>query len=168
MDNNVVDSLCEALTAGSLISLKFNFRGVGGSQGAFENGVGEGDDVRAAISFIAALKEADPARIGLAGYSAGAAWGLAAVYDDKRVKALAAVSPPLPMFDFKFLRACRKPKFLISGAGDELVPEEAFLDFCRNLAEPREYQVVEGADHVWWGYEKILAEKVAGFFKKAL
>ena len=56
MDNNVVHSLCETLTEASFVSFKFNFRGVGGSQGEFGQGIGEQADVEAAISFIRALK----------------------------------------------------------------------------------------------------------------
>jgi uncharacterized protein len=168
MDNNVVDSLCDALGAGLCVSLKFNFRGVGGSEGTFENGIGEQDDVRAAISFLGSQKGVDPDRIGLAGYSAGAAWGLSSAYNDKRVKALAAVSPPLPMFDFKFLRDCLMPIFLISGGEDSLIPEDDFSAFCRDLPGPKEYLVVPGADHIWWGYEKTLAGKVADFFQRSL
>ena len=72
MDNNVVYSLSEALTQASLASFKFNFRGVGGSQGGFSHHTGEQEDVKAAISFISTVKEVDSSRIGLAGYSAGA------------------------------------------------------------------------------------------------
>ena len=54
MDNNVVDSLEEALVRVSLISFKFNFRGVGGSQGQFDRGIGEQEDVDAAFSFVSA------------------------------------------------------------------------------------------------------------------
>jgi alpha/beta superfamily hydrolase len=168
MDNNVVNCLCDALVTKSCLAFKFNFRGVGGSQGSFGDGAGELDDVKAAISFVTALKEVDPARVGLAGYSAGAAWGLAAAYQDNRVKALAAISPPLSMFDFNILNDCRKPKLMISGGGDELVQESALLDFCRKLPEPGECYIVAGADHSWWGFEKEVAEKVTNFFSKVL
>jgi len=66
MDNNVVSSLCETLTQASLASFKFNFRGVGGSQGEFGQGIGEQEDVAAAISFISTVKRVDSKRIGLA------------------------------------------------------------------------------------------------------
>ena len=80
MDNNVVNSICEALTRASLVSFKFNFRGVGGSQGTHSGGAGEQEDVAAAISFVSDQAEVDPGRIGLAGYSAGAGYSLACWY----------------------------------------------------------------------------------------
>ncbi|MGB6873985.1 MAG: dienelactone hydrolase family protein [Dehalococcoidia bacterium] len=168
MDNNVVCSLSETLTQASLASFKFNFRGVGGSQGEFGQGIGEREDVEAAISFISTVKEVDSERIGLAGYSAGAGFALPVGFNDDRIRALAAVSPPLPMFDFDFLKSCPKPKLLISGSRDELIPTDQFLEFCQNLPEPKECENIEGADHFWWGYESRLAAKVAAFFTKVL
>ena len=168
MDNNVVCNLSETLTQASLVSFKFNFRGVGGSQGEFGQGIGEREDVEAAISFISTVKEVDSKRIGLAGYSAGAGFALPVGLNDARIKALAAVSPPLPMFDFDFLKGCLKPKLLISGSRDDLIPTDQFLEFCQNLPEPKECESIEGADHFWWGYESSLAAKVTAFFTRVL
>jgi alpha/beta superfamily hydrolase len=168
MDNNVVYNISETLTQASLASLKFNFRGVGGSQGEFGQGIGEREDVEAAISFISTVKEVDSKRIGLAGYSAGAGFAFPVGFNDDRIRALAAVSPPLPMFDFDFLKNCPKPKLLISGSRDDLISINQFLEFCRNLPEPKECEGIEGADHFWWGYESRLAAKVTAFFTKVL
>jgi alpha/beta superfamily hydrolase len=168
MDNNVVCNLSVTLIQTSLASFKFNFRGVGGSQGEFGQGVGEQEDVEAAISFISTVKEVDSKRIGLAGYSAGAGFALPVGFNDDRIRALAAVSPPLPMFDLDFLKSCPKPKLLISGSRDALIPAEQFLEFCQNLPEPKEYESVEGADHFWWGYESRLAARVTDFFTRVL
>ena len=168
MDNNVVYSLSEALTQASLASFKFNFRGVGGSQGEFGQGIGEQEDVEAAISFINTVKKVDSKRIGLAGYSAGAGFALPVGLNDVRIKALAAVSPPLNMFDFDFLKDCPKPKLFISGSRDNFTPADQFLEFCQNLPAPKEYESIEGADHFWWGYESRLAAKVTAFFTKVL
>jgi alpha/beta superfamily hydrolase len=168
MDNNVVCALTETLTQASFVSFRFNFRGVGGSQGEFDQGMGEQADVEAAISFVGKLEDVDQQRIGLAGYSAGAGFALPVGSDDARIKALAAVSPPLDMFDFEFLKNCPKPKFLISGDKDDLISAQDFLEFCGNLPEPQECEAIEGADHFWWGHESQLAAKVAAFFIKAL
>ena len=168
MDNNVVCNLSETLTQASLASFKFNFRGVGGSQGEFDQGIGEREDVEAAISFISTVKEVDSKRIGLAGYSAGAGFALPVGFNDARIKALAAVSPPLPMFDFDFLKSCPKPKLFISGSRDNLIPTAQFLEFCQNLPEPKECESIEGADHFWWGYESSLSAKVTAFFTRVL
>jgi len=168
MDNNVVNNLSETLTRAALASFKFNFRGVGGSQGEFDQGIGEQEDVEAAISFIDTIKAVDSDRIGLAGYSAGAGFAFPVGFNDNRIKALAAVSPPLSMFDFDFLKSCPKPKLLISGSRDELISIDQLLEFCQNLPEPKECESIGGADHFWWGYESFLAAKVTAFFTKVL
>jgi alpha/beta superfamily hydrolase len=168
MDNNVVYSLSETLLQASLASFKFNFRGVGGSQGEFGQGIGEQEDVEAAISFISTVKEVDSKRIGLAGYSAGAGFAFPVGFKDDRIKTLVAISPPLAMFDFDFLKGCPKPKLLISGSRDNFTPANQFLEFCQNLPEPKEYESIEGADHFYWGYESRLAAKVTAFFTKVL
>jgi len=168
MDNNVVCNLSETLTQASLVSFRFNFRGVGGSQGEFGQGIGEREDVEAAISFISTVKEVDSKRIGLAGYSAGAGFALPVGFNDARIRALAAVSPPLHMFDFDFLKSCPKPKLFISGSRDELIPTDQFFEFCQNLPEPKECESIEGADHFWRGYESSLSAKVTAFFTRVL
>jgi alpha/beta superfamily hydrolase len=168
MDSNVISSLCEALAQASFISFKFNFRGVGESQGEFSQGIGEKEDVEGAISSISTVRKADSRRIGLAGYSAGAGFGLPVGFNNGRIRALAAVSPPFSMFDFDFLKSCLKPKLLISGSRDELIPTDDFLKFCQKLAEPKECEIIEGADHFWWGHESSLADKVAAFFTRVL
>jgi alpha/beta superfamily hydrolase len=166
MDNNVVYSLTETLTQASFVSFKFNFRGVGKSQGEFGQGIGEQEDVRASISLMNTVGAVDSNRIGLAGYSAGAGFAFPIGFNDVRIKALAAVSPPLAIFDFDFLKGCSKPKLLVSGSRDNFTPTNQFLKFCQNLLEPKECESIEGADHFWHGYESRLAARVTAFFTK--
>jgi len=168
MDSSVVVSVSEALVQASLAAFRFNFRGVGRSQGNFDQGMGEQEDAAAAISFACSLKEVDSSKIGLVGYSAGAGFGLPVACKDDQIKALAAISPPLSMFDFEFLRSCPKPKLLLSGERDDFIPSRQFLEFCQSLPNPKEYEIIEGADHFWWGYELSLAAKASAFFAKVL
>ena len=168
MDNNVVNSLFEMLARASLAPFKFNFRGVGGSEGEFSQGIGEQEDVAAAISFVSSAEEVDSSRMGLVGYSAGAGFSLSVGCKDGRIKALAAISPPLSMFDFEFLKRCLKPKLLLSGSRDNFTSLSQFLEFCQNLPEPKEHESIEGADHFWWGYEFSVAAKVSAFLTKVL
>jgi len=168
MDNNVVNSLFETLARASLSPFKFNFRGVGKSEGKFDQGKGEQEDVAAAISFISSVKEVDSSRIGLVGYSAGAGFSLPVGCKDDRIKALAVISPPLSMFDFAFLKTCLKPKLVLSGTKDNFMPSKQFLEFCQSLPNPREHESIEGADHFWWGYELTIAAKVTAFFTRVL
>jgi uncharacterized protein len=168
MDSPLIKTVCNALMTKSFVSLRFNFRGVEGSEGEFDNGIGEIKDVEAAISYLASVKSIDPNKIGLTGYSAGAAWGMAAGYKDNRIKAMAAISPALTMFDFNFLENYLLPLFLVSGGNDNFVPLRAFRDLCNKLKCPKECLTIQNADHFWFGDESKIAEKVAGFFVKYL
>ncbi len=168
MDNNVVKSICQALFDRSIVTLRFNFRGVGKSQGEFGHGIGEQEDVEAAIEFLASEKGVDSGRIGLAGYSAGAVFGTAVAVEDARVQALAAISLPLGMTDLEGVRNWPKPKLFIAGSKDDFAPGDELTELCRTAKEPKECAVIEGADHFWQGYEEILAEKVADFFSRTL
>ena len=168
MDNNVVMSICEALFEKSIMTLRFNFRGVGKSEGSFGHGIGEQEDVEAAISFLVAEKRADPRRLGLAGYSAGAVFGVPVAVRDTQVRALAAISLPIGMMDLEAVRTSPKPKLFVSGSRDDFASVDELNEFCQSCVEPQECIIIEGADHFWQGYEARLAGTVSDFFSRAL
>lgn len=161
MDNNVVIPICRALTENSIASLRFNFRGVGSSQGAHDNGVGEKDDVAAALTFVSSMTGVDRERIGLCGYSFGAGVALEVAAVDERVKALALVSPLLAS---RAIQGYVKPKLLLWGGRDLALPAADLGEFMKGIQEPVQYDVIEGADHFWWGFEDGVASRIATFF----
>jgi len=162
MGNNVVLALCEALVDQSIIALRFNFRGVGGSGGDFAHGVGEREDVKAALSFLASVADRD--RLGLAGYSFGAMVAMP-VAPESDIKALACISPPGGL---EYLHGFAKPKLFISGDSDPFVPSSSLQNMARQLPPPTEVEIIPQADHLWWGQEGIVACKVAPFFARNL
>ena len=83
---------------------------------------------------------------------------------DAGVTRLALVSPALSDEGWEQLKGYGKPKLLIFGDADFLISVERFRQRIQDVAEPKQYQVVSGADHFWWGYREVVAEKVAGFF----
>jgi len=163
MHNNVVAAVCAALSTRGWAALCFNFRGVGGSQGAYSGGVGEQEDVRAALIYLASVPEVTPDRFAVVGYSFGAWVGLSATADDARVLALVAISPPLRMYDFGFLATCAKPKLLLYGNRDEFVDAAALQELLAVLPEPKEQVLFPGVDHFWVAREGIMAEAVGTF-----
>ena len=151
MDNNVVLAACRALASRGFVALRFNFRGAGGSDGAFDQGLGE-RDARAALGQLPGLPEVDAKRIGLVGYSFGAA--VAAEVASGELRALALVSPPVAFSDLRVAWGC--PAFVIAGDRDEFAPG----DRLRVIAEAPgvELRIIPGADHFWWGFEAELGE----------
>lgn len=168
MDNNVVISVTNSLSNAGILALRFNFRGVGNSGGAYDNGLGEQEDVRAALLFLTTIPSVKADYIGLIGYSAGASFSLPVGVYDERIKALAAISPPISMTDFSYLGDCPKPKLLVSGSTDDFTPADIFLSFCQKLMEPKEYLIIDGADHFWSGFEAKLATYITKFFTGVL
>ena len=164
MDNNVILALEAALITNSIIAFMFNFRGVGGSQGKFGDGINEQKDVTAAINWIVSQPEVDVSKVGLVGYSFGAFVSLPVACDDKRIKAMALISPPLEPSHISELKDCAKPKFIVSGSEDAFVPPAQVELLNRKLSGPKQFELISGADHFWWGYELIIAEKIADFF----
>ncbi len=164
MSNNVVFAICQVLAQRSIAALRFNFRGVGKSEGDFGEGITEQEDVKAALAFISTAPDIDQKRIGLAGYSFGAGVALPVALQDERVNILALVSPALSDSGWEQLKGCTKPKLLISGNHDFVIPLSQFEQYIKDIPEPKYCQVISGADHFWQGYEDGLAQKVAQFF----
>ncbi len=168
MDNNVILAAGSALLNESIIALMFNFRGVGGSEGSYGGGVAEQEDVKAAISWLISQPEVDRDRVGLLGYSFGAAVALPVACADERVKAVALISPPLEPSQMSLLKDCAKPKLIICGTNDFVVPPKQAELIKKETAEPKQIELISGADHFWWGHEVEMAGKVAAFFKQKL
>ncbi|MDD4874664.1 MAG: dienelactone hydrolase family protein [Dehalococcoidales bacterium] len=164
MENNVVVAIWETLPQYSIAAFRFNFRGVGGSEGKFGGGIAEREDVKAALTFISSSSGIDANKIGLAGYSFGAGVALAVASRDERVSSLALVSPA--RFDSRWgeVEAYKKPKLLIVGDADSVIPLEPFLQHIKVIANPGQYQIIPGADHFWSGFEDEVARRVAEFF----
>jgi alpha/beta superfamily hydrolase len=165
MNNNVVVPLCLALTQASIASLRFNFRGVGASQGKFADGIGEREDVVAAISYLSTLEVVDKERIGLCGYSFGGAVSLEVAPADERVKALALVSPEISTY--VPLKQYTRPKLIVCGGADQFVSIIALQRLAEELPPPNDFELISGADHFWGGYEDKVAARIAAFFVNA-
>ena len=158
MENNVVLAACRALAERGCAVLRFNFRGIGRSEGDFDPGQDAQADTRAALAHLAALPEVDPKRIGLLGYSFGAM--VAAEIASGALQALALVSPPVGMTDLRVTWGC--PALIVAGDGDDFAP----IGRLRTIAEAPgvELHLVAGADHFWAGYEDELSAPLAEFF----
>ena len=124
MQNNVVVAICGELARNSIAAFTFNFRGVGNSGGEYGEGINEQEDVKAALDFMLSKTDIDTTRIGLAGYSFGAGVALPVAVQDERVHSLALVSPALSDAGWEQLKAYPRPKFIIVGDADFVIPLE--------------------------------------------
>ncbi len=145
MDNRVVYRAGKAFIKAGFAALRFNFRGVGGSTGTFDQGVGEKDDVASAIDWLELKYPAAPLALG--GFSFGAWVGLRVACADPRIRALVGLGLPLNFYDFDFLVENPKPALFIVGTRDEFCPVDRIERFSRRLPPSSEVHLIEGADH---------------------
>jgi len=168
MRNNVVEGVCRALDAVGIATLRFNFRGVGGSQGQYSGGPGEQDDALGALTFLSSSPGIDPARVGMAGYSFGSRITVGIASGQTKLRAVAFIAPTTSTIaEGAALAGFGGPKFFISGSRDRAVDHEELRRFVGDLPEPSELYVAPDIDHFWWGAEALLRETIAKFFTRA-
>ena len=168
MVSPIMQTLCRALDGEGIATLRFNFRGVGGSGGSFDQGKGEQEDLKAAVDTFKNWPGVIGKRIGLAGVSFGAVVALDVLAKAKGVKALAAVAPTLSAVRRSKLDKFKGAKLLVVGERDRLVPAEELRSVVTLLSPSVEYSVIPGADHTWSGHEDQVATQVADFLAQAL
>lgn len=157
MHTKAVFQGAKGLTRIGCAVLRFNFRGVGRSDGVFDKGDGEVEDFRAALDYMAARYPGT--RLWAVGFSFGGWIALEAGAADDRVSALIGIAPPVMTsatvsgmdYEFPNTLASTKAKFIVQGEEDELVPVEGIRVFYAQLQEPKELVVIEGADHLFEG-----------------
>ena len=157
LHNKVVFHTTKALNSFGFPVLRFNFRGTGLSEGEHSSGVGEVEDVRAALDW---LEREFTLPVIFAGFSFGAVVGLRAAYTDDRVSALIALGlPAVPVedrnedriYDFEFLRVCTKPKLFVSGSRDQFAPKGKLEALVSTFADPKRLVRIEAGDHFFEG-----------------
>jgi alpha/beta superfamily hydrolase len=149
MHNKVVYQAAKSLDSLGLPVLRFNFRGVGKSAGTHDRGVGERDDVSAALDFLAAEFAGVPLLV--AGFSFGSVAGLRVGSVDARVRELIGLGIPVDGTDFSFLSECTKPKLFVQGANDKYGAIAKAREVVANFPEPKRLVEVPGADHFFAG-----------------
>src|SRR5580698_7875497 len=146
MHNKVVYHAMKAFSALGIPVLRFNFRGVGLSEGEHDHGDGEQNDVRAALSWLEYNFDKRP--ILFAGFSFGSYVGLRACCGDVRVKGLIGLGLPVRAagrdYEYGFLPKCIEPKLFISGDHDEFGPREVLDGVFERAPEPRRLVWIEG------------------------
>jgi len=166
MHNHVVRSLKKGFLARNIVCLRFNFRGTGRSEGAHADGIGEVEDVRAALDFLQERTDVARNRLVVAGYSFGCWVGLRAAAADPRPSLLIGISPPLNEYDFSFLKNETRPKLLVVGDSDFVCSADRFRQLIDQIPEPKEGVIFPGADHFTVGGEEPLIAAVDAFLDR--
>ena len=152
MHNKVVYHAMKAFSSLGLPVLRFNFRSVGLSEGEFDEGRGEQEDVRAALDW---LERSLGLPVLLAGFSFGSHMGLRVACGDPLVKGLIALGLPVHAegrdYSYDFLANCAQPKLFISGDHDQFGPRAQVEAAVANAPEPKRLVWIEGAEHFFQG-----------------
>jgi uncharacterized protein len=158
MHTKTVYQAAKALTRIGCVVLRFNFRGVGRSAGAFDEGLGEQEDFRAAAEFMANRYPGIP--LWAAGMSFGSWIALTAAATDARMALLLGVAMPVSKYDFGAVAGSPTPKFFIHGEDDEICSSRALREFYARCAEPKELAIIDAADHLFDGKTGEVADAI--------
>ncbi|XVN42174.1 MAG: alpha/beta hydrolase [Candidatus Rickettsia vulgarisii] len=151
MNNKVVYNIYKALADSGFTVLRINFRGVGRSQGEFDNGIGEMTDAATALDWLQ-LNNPTTSSINLiAGFSFGSWIAMQLIMRRPEINNFIAISPPVNKYDFSFLSQCPISGFILQGDSDSIVSEEAVLELAHKLSKQKhitvDYKIIQGADH---------------------
>jgi alpha/beta superfamily hydrolase len=161
MDDPMLQQLATELASAGLIVLRFNFRGVGGSEGQQTDGRLEPLDIAGAMDFLLQQPEINPEKLCIVGHAFGAYMALAYAAHDPRVRTVVAVSPPI----FRVtpdLGAFERPKLFLTGEYDEVSPRYKLEPWVERLPN-RRLNIVSGARHLMRGYESIASTTIVSY-----
>jgi len=150
MNNPVVETVQSAYRQHGYATLRFNFRGVGGSQGNYDNGPGEQADVRAAIAYVETM---NVSAVDLAGYSFGA-WINTGVAADSQasIKSMMMISPPVGLIEFENVKILSCLKLVVTGSRDDIAPANQIRDLLPAWNPDAQFEVIDGCDHFYSGH----------------
>jgi alpha/beta superfamily hydrolase len=158
MFNNVVEAAIEAMWRLGWATLRFNFRGVGSSEGEHGGGGEEAHDAEAAVRFMAAELGLSTQKIILAGYSFGAMAAMNAASRLSNLGALVLIALPLQMAGADGLKQLNAPIVLAAGNRDGYCPAAQLQALHEGLGSRAQLKIIDGADHFFSGYEAELTD----------
>jgi len=153
MYNKVVEVLTTVHQEKGFSTLRFNFRGVGYSEGEYDQGEAEKEDVRSALHY---LREKEKSDLSLVGYSFGA-WVNAKIMDSEPlIKSIIMVSPPVAFLEFSPFLQSPKIQVVVAGDRDEIAPAHRIKDLIVRWNPEARLEIIEGADHFYLGKYELL------------
>ena len=171
MNNKVVYTLYHALAELDHSVLRFNFRGVGRSQGRYDQGQGELSDAASALDWLQSYNP-DARACWIAGFSFGAWIALQLLMRRPEINGFIAVAPPARIYDFSFLAPCPVSGQVIQGTADDIVSVEEVRKLVHKLSSQRDvevdFRIIEGADHFFNGHLDKVALAVRDYVSERL
>ncbi|HER27025.1 MAG TPA: alpha/beta fold hydrolase [Rhodospirillales bacterium] len=170
MNNKVTYSLYQTFVKAGFSVLRFNFRGVGRSQGQHDNGLGELSDAASALDWMQ-THNPNATTCWIGGFSFGAWIAMQLMMRRPEIGGFISISPPAEDSDFSFLAPCPASGLIIHGEKDEIVPKEAVDKLAAKLSAQKNititYETVPGTDHFFSDSMDILNGHVSDYLDKA-
>ncbi len=171
MNNKVVFNLYQNFARRGFSSLRFNFRGVGRSQGQFDNGQGELSDAASALDWMQS-RNPNTNTCWIAGFSFGAWVAMQLMMRRPEISGFISIAPPASQHDFSFLAPCPASGMIIHGDKDEVVPQSSVDKLAQKLQKQKnikiDYRIIEGSDHFFMDHLEPLNEQVNDYLDKVL
>ncbi len=169
MNNKVVFTLYQTFARRGFSVLRFNFRGVGRSQGEFDRGEGELSDAAAALDWLQLYNEG-AASCWIAGFSFGAWIGMQLLMRRPEIDGFISLAPPANIYDFSFLAPCPSSGLVLQGNRDDIVNEGSVAKLVNKLSQQRDiaidYRVIDGANHFFTQREDELGRHVDDYLQR--
>ncbi|MEQ9360205.1 MAG: alpha/beta hydrolase, partial [Rhodospirillales bacterium] len=171
MNNRVVYAMYQAFVKRGFSTLRFNFRGVGRSQGKFDNGQGELSDAATALDWMQGHNP-NASTCWIAGFSFGAWVSMQLMMRRPEISGFISASPPASIYDFSFLAPCPASGLLIHGKADEVVPVGSVDKLVEKLSAQKnieiDYRTVDKCDHYFSEHLDNLLKHVESYLDKRL
>lgn len=171
MNNQIVYNLYYAFAERGFSVLRFNFRGVGRSQGSFDHGAGELSDAAAALDWVQSINP-EARACWIAGVSFGAWIGMQLLMRRPEIEGFISVAPPANRFDFTFLAPCPSSGLFIHGDQDRVAPLKEVMGLIEKLKTQRgiviEHAVIPGANHFFENCIDDLVVEVSAYLDRRL
>lgn len=171
MNNKVVFALYKAFSGLGFNVLRFNFRGVGRSEGSYSQGEGELGDAAACLDWLQ-TQNPEPFHCWVAGFSFGAWVGMQLLMRRPEFNGFISVSPPANLYDFSFLAPCPTSGLVLQGDLDTIVPKDAALRLSNRLSSQKgisvDFQLIKGADHFFKDHLNAISRHVSEHVQKAM
>ena len=171
MNNQVVYNLYHTFADRGFSVLRFNFRGVGRSQGSFDHGAGELSDAASALDWAQTINP-EARACWIAGFSFGAWIGMQLLMRRPEIEGFISIAPPANLYDFSFLAPCPSSGLIIHGDKDAVVPHRDVTNLVEKLKTQKgiiiEQKIVPGANHFFDGKIEALMTSVGAYLDKRL
>ena len=171
MNNAIVQALYKTFVRRGFATLRFNFRGVGKSQGEFDQGLGELADAASALDWLQAMNPT-ASQTWVAGWDFGAFIGMQLLMRRPETDGFISVAPPTNMYDFSFLAPCPASGLILHGGSDTVTPSNEVDRVVAKLRTQKgitvQYDIVDGASHFFLEHLEAVEKHVGGYLDKRM